>query len=307
MNKVISYDKILTETEKQTIIDDYVNNFLSIKSLSKKYNIKSKGFLKKLLGDKVRTFSEANKIAHKLHPELFKLSDEAKEKIRKHRLKFMKEHPEKTAWRMGNFSYLEKRFQEFLIKNELDKKYQIIREYSVFPYFIDFAFVDYKLAVEIDGSQHLLEERKKNDDKKDELLKSLGWVIVRIAAKEIQEKPQEQIDKIVKLLENLICINNTETIRFGIVKMPKTYQKAERLENGKTQKQIDSYFKQRKVERPSKEELLKMLLTENFTSIGRIYKVSDNAVRKWCKNYQIPTSFNEIKKYRKIVTTKFLK
>lgn len=51
--------------------------------------------------------------------------------------------------------------------------------------------------------------------------------------------------------------------------------------------------------KPSREELLNLLLTENFTSIGRIYNVSDNAVRKWCKKYNIPNDFNSIKEYRK--------
>ena len=41
--------------------------------------------------------------------------------------------------------------------------------------------------------------------------------------------------------------------------------------------------------KPSKKELLNVLLKEkgNFTKIGRIYSVSDNAVRKWCKSYNL--------------------
>ena len=45
---------------------------------------------------------------------------------------------------------------------------------------------------------------------------------------------------------------------------------------------------QRKVERPSKEELSKLLKESNFSVIGRTYGVSDNAVRKWCKYYELP-------------------
>lgn len=71
-------------------------------------------------------------------------------------------------------SYPEKLFQELLIKYGFDKRYLIIREYCVFPYYIDFAFVDLKIAIEIDGSQHLLPERKKKDIKKDKLLITKG-------------------------------------------------------------------------------------------------------------------------------------
>ena len=46
----------------------------------------------------------------------------------------------------------------------------------------------------------------------------------------------------------------------------------------------------RKTERPTKTELLnKMIeLKGNFTQAGKLYGVSDNAVRKWCKSYEIP-------------------
>ena len=44
---------------------------------------------------------------------------------------------------------------------------------------------------------------------------------------------------------------------------------------------------QRKVVRPSKEELKTLIETTSWVQIGRMYNVSDNAVRKWAKNYSI--------------------
>lgn len=43
----------------------------------------------------------------------------------------------------------------------------------------------------------------------------------------------------------------------------------------------------RKVARPSKEELIELIKNNNLSEIGRIYGVSDNAIRKWCKKYEI--------------------
>lgn len=43
----------------------------------------------------------------------------------------------------------------------------------------------------------------------------------------------------------------------------------------------------RKVIRPSKEELQDMLRKETFVAIGKKYNVSDNAVRKWAKKYDL--------------------
>jgi len=45
---------------------------------------------------------------------------------------------------------------------------------------------------------------------------------------------------------------------------------------------------QRKAERPSKEELFEMIKLKSFVQIGIDYGVSDNAVRKWCKSYDLP-------------------
>ncbi|MCK9279307.1 MAG: HNH endonuclease [Melioribacteraceae bacterium] len=44
---------------------------------------------------------------------------------------------------------------------------------------------------------------------------------------------------------------------------------------------------ERKVERPSKEGLEKMIAELPMTKIGKMFGVSDNTIRKWCKNYGI--------------------
>ena len=54
--------------------------------------------------------------------------------------------------------------------------------------------------------------------------------------------------------------------------------------------------KQQTVKRPSREELKSLIRTVPFTTIGIQYKVSDNAIRKWCKNYGLPSKVSEIRK-----------
>ena len=53
----------------------------------------------------------------------------------------------------------------------------------------------------------------------------------------------------------------------------------------------------RKVERPCREELKNLIRTMPFTKIGKIYNVTDNAIRKWCDSYNLPRKATEIKKY----------
>lgn len=45
----------------------------------------------------------------------------------------------------------------------------------------------------------------------------------------------------------------------------------------------------RKVERPTKEILEQEVAENSFVSLGKKYGVSDNAIRKWCVSYGIPT------------------
>ncbi len=58
-------------------------------------------------------------------------------------------------------------------------------------------------------------------------------------------------------------------------------------------------FAARKVDRPSKEELKNLIKTNSFIQIGKQYGVSDNAVRKWCKEYGLPYKSREIKQISK--------
>ena len=53
----------------------------------------------------------------------------------------------------------------------------------------------------------------------------------------------------------------------------------------------------RKVERPSREELKKLIRTESFVSIANLFGVTDNAVRKWCDGYDLPRRVSDIKQY----------
>ena len=56
-----------------------------------------------------------------------------------------------------------------------------------------------------------------------------------------------------------------------------------------------SRIQSRKVERPDRDTLKNEIKTMSFLSIGKKYNVSDNAVRKWCKIYNLPFKVSDIK------------
>ena len=318
IKKVQNYDLIVSQETRELMIKDYVENFLSIRELSTKYKITSKIFIAKVLGDKKRSVSEGKSVAHKRYPEAFKHSEETKALIREKRLKFMKEHPEKTAWRQKNVSYPEQCFINMLHDYGFDRKYLIYKDYSVFPYFIDFAFIDMKLAVEVDGAQHLEPERAERDRKKDNLLVENGWSVIRFTASDVMRNSsmvadilKEHLETVSKPLIERIGIlksptkkehkNGSKTkkekvVHVGILKTPKTRQPIPKEENGRTKAQNEAAYKQRKVkDRPSKKELDKLIHEKAFLEIGRMYGVSDKTITKWCKSYGLPYRKKDIK------------
>lgn len=54
----------------------------------------------------------------------------------------------------------------------------------------------------------------------------------------------------------------------------------------------------RKVDRPTAEELTKILLENrgNFSKVGALFGITDNAIRRWCKEYNLPYHSSDYKK-----------
>lgn len=120
------------------------------------------------------------------------VSEETKEKIRKYRVEYLKKRSGKTAWERrsnGDMSYLEEWFDDKCMEFGLYSKYDICYDYSEYPYFIDFAFLNEKVAVELDGKCHFDNglKRIEHDFKKDCYLIEKGWRVFRIRFDEVND------------------------------------------------------------------------------------------------------------------------
>ena len=125
------------------------------------------------------------------------LSEESKKKI-SDSMKIA--HKEGRAWNIGMSrwnnepSYPEKFFSE-VINNEFEDK-NFKREYPLGKYSLDFAWIDKKRAIEIDGDQHIrFEDYKERDKRKDEFAKENGWEIMRIRWRDFCNNTKEFIIK----------------------------------------------------------------------------------------------------------------
>jgi len=79
-----------------------------------------------------------------------------------------------------------------------------------------------------------------------------------------------KIEKVFNRRKESVCIDCGAPIR--------------RNKSGRCNKCVDRSFIHYK---PTKEELIDLIKTTPMIKIGRIYGVTDNAVRKWCKKYNI--------------------
>lgn len=144
---------------------------------------------------KLRSPSDALSLSRTISPVLH--TDVTKEKMRKSRFSYlMRTKGERTPYQRrwsGEMSNLETWFfDEVIQRNSLLEKHIISHEHPEYPYFIDFAFHDLRVAVEIDGPLHLKPDRAAHDKKKDRELLTKGWRVYRIRFDECNESGAKQ-------------------------------------------------------------------------------------------------------------------
>ena len=119
-----------------------------------------------------------------------------------------------------------------------------------------------------------------NGDNKDDRLENLRWICPncdrQLDTFGSKNNHKERINKAQKYY----CKNCGIEISYGAELCPKCYA-----------------ISQRRVDRPTKEELRDILFENkgNFSQVGRIFEVTDNSIRKWCKSYGLPFHSNDYK------------
>ena len=119
-------------------------------------------------------------------------------------------------------SYPEKFMIGVFERNNLYEKYTIIEKMPFSKYFLDFAFIEIKLCVEVDGKQHYITpEAIEHDRIRDEFLISQGWKIYRINWITLCNNAVEEIDELINFIDNI----NYSTNRFYNIDEVKWRQK----------------------------------------------------------------------------------
>lgn len=118
-------------------------------------------------------------------------------------------------------------------------------------------------------------------------------------------KVKSELDKCV-----LVCSNCHREIHANILQCPNEIIK----DNESVNILLDKFKSENKVDKPekldisakqlknyvipSKDELIDLFKKYNtFENIGRLYGISGNAIKKWCKKYELPYKAKELKEY----------
>lgn len=126
-------------------------------------------------------------------------SEETKQKLSKIRKEYLLLNPDKVPYKLNHYSkgssYPETYFREVFKKENLI----LTEQYQVGLYSIDFALIEKKIAIEIDGEQHYVDERiSQSDIRRTKYLEELGWKIFRIRWSEYQKLDYESKKIFVK-------------------------------------------------------------------------------------------------------------
>lgn len=109
------------------------------------------------------------------------------------------------------------------------------------------------------------------------------------------ERIEKELAKCVLLCRNchsIVHYNKLDTTQYVKVWLDATCPTCRKSFKTKEDEQLYcsrtcSQLSQRKTDRPTKDELQKLVSETSWTQIGRMYGVSDNAVRKWAKSYKL--------------------
>lgn len=117
-------------------------------------------------------------------------------------------HKEGRAWNIGMSrwnnepSYPEKFFMKVIANEFKDTNYT--QEHPIGKYSIDFAWVDRKLAIEIDGKQHDEDPiQRARDAQKNLLLNEQGWKLLRIKWKDLSNDSIVWINKAKQFIDGM--------------------------------------------------------------------------------------------------------
>ena len=93
--------------------------------------------------------------------------------------------------------------------------YKIRRQHIVSQYILDFAYLDCRLAIELDGGYHNTEDQQYDDAVRTKNLESLGWHVLRIKNEEVFNDIETVLAQIKAAIQTATANTTTDTSPLG--------------------------------------------------------------------------------------------
>lgn len=74
------------------------------------------------------------------------------------------------------------------------------RQHPIEPYVADFACVEARLIVEVDGLSHDVSDQVAHDERRSAFLAEAGWRVLRVRDADVLSEPQQVLDRIKAML-----------------------------------------------------------------------------------------------------------
>ncbi len=87
-----------------------------------------------------------------------------------------------------------------MIKNKQLNGARFLRQFSIGNYIVDFYCPAFKLAIELDGEGHLMEDKIEKDRLRTDNLNQLGITVVRFENFEVLDYPERTLQELTKFL-----------------------------------------------------------------------------------------------------------
>lgn len=183
---------------------DY-NNGLTLRKLREKYGIAMATLVKAQKNGDIIFRSKSQAVALSAIKNPRKHTEETKQKISEIRKNYLAKHPEKVPYRLNHHrkgpSYPELYFQKLFEKEQIDLEPEI--PYAIYQ--LDFANIQKKIDIEIDGDQHYLDKKIiESDKRRNAVLEKDGWLTFRIKWSDYQKLAHEEKQKVIEAIRKLL-------------------------------------------------------------------------------------------------------
>jgi hypothetical protein len=210
-----------------------------------------------------------------------KHTQQTKDQLSIKRKIYLSNNPDKHPWRSSDkFKSVPcEKLKQFLTNQGLkfEEEYQPLID-SGKNYSIDVAFPSKKIGIEVNGNQHYNRDGTLKDyyRKRKCEIESIGW-----KQYDLHYSICYKLDTLSTLISDIL---NSPDIYVHIPR-PKIMVKKSKVKAPIGWRNKPRPEKRKVFVRPTKDELDKLLSNSSYVSVGKLYGVSDNAIRKWEKNY----------------------